>query len=147
MQGTFTGITDMPYGNIVDDLSYYFRQSEQTPTFFSLPIEMEESGNIIGSRGVMAQLLPGAPIGLIERIKDDLHCFHFDDMQVAGKEPVRLFCGCSKDMLAPMLRSLDKEELTACHAAGRSIETVCHICGKAYHFQPEEIAGIIGIQH
>src|SRR5690606_17939357 len=29
----FTGITDMPYRNIVDDISHYFIQSEQTQTY------------------------------------------------------------------------------------------------------------------
>lgn len=142
MHGTFTGITGMPYGNIVDDLSYYFQQSEQTPTFFSLPIEMDKSGHIVRSRGVMAQLLPGAPIELIDRIKNELLLSNFEGMQAVGKEPVRLFCGCSKEMLVPMLRALDKEELTNAHAASRSLEIVCHICRKAYQFQPDDIAGI-----
>ncbi|MBB6670464.1 Hsp33 family molecular chaperone HslO [Cohnella nanjingensis] len=144
LHGTFTGITDMPYGNIVDDLSYYFQQSEQTPTSFSLTIELDESGDIVRSRGVMAQLLPGAPNELIERIKNDLLLSNFEGMQVVGKALVRWFCGCSKDMLIPMLRALDKEELTDACAAGRSIEVVCHVCGKAYLFQPDEIARISG---
>lgn len=144
MNGTFTGITDMPYGNIIDDLSYYFRQSEQTISFFALFIETDESGDIVRSRGIMAQLLPGAPVELIDRIKNDLLLLIFEDIQVVGKEPVRLFCGCSKDMLIPMLRALDKEELMDVCTTGRSIEIVCHICGKAYPFQPDEIAAISG---
>nr|WP_255654660.1 Hsp33 family molecular chaperone HslO [Cohnella sp. REN36] len=142
MQGTFTGITDMPYGNIVDDLSHYFRQSEQTPTFFSLPIDIGASGDIVRSRGVLAQLLPGAPTELIDRIKNDLRTSKVEDMQVVGKEPIRLFCGCSKEVLFPMLHALDKEELKDAHAAGRPIEIVCHICGNAYAFQPDEFASI-----
>jgi molecular chaperone Hsp33 len=142
MHGTFTDITDMPYGNIVDDLSYYFQQSEQTPTFFSLLIEMDQSGDIVRSRGVMVQLLPGAPFELIDRIKNDLLISNFEYMQAAGKEPVRLFCGCSKEMMIPMLRALEKEELTDAYAASRSIEIFCHVCGNAYRFQPGEIASI-----
>lgn len=146
MQGTFTGITDMPYGNIVDDLSHYFRQSEQIPTFFSLPIEMDASGDIVRSRGVLAQLLPGAPIELIDRIGNDLRSSNVEDLQVVGKEPIRLFCGCSKEALIPMLRALDIEELKDAYAASRPIEMVCHICGNAYAFQPDEIARLLGPQ-
>lgn len=144
MNGTFTGITDMPYGNVVDDLSHYFQQSEQTSTYFSLRIEMDDSGNIDRSHGIMAQLLPGAPFELMNQIKNDLLLSRFEDMRAVGREPVRLFCGCSKDMLSTMLRALDKEELTEACAMGRSIEIVCHICGKAYPFQPDEIAAISG---
>ena len=39
MYSIFTGITDMPYGNIVDDFSYYFKQSEQTDSFFSVKVQ------------------------------------------------------------------------------------------------------------
>lgn len=70
MNSTFTGITDMPYGNIVDDFSYYFKQSEQTDSFFSINIVYNENAEIILSRGIMVQLLPGAHIGLVDIIKE-----------------------------------------------------------------------------
>ncbi len=33
----------------------------------------------------------------------------------------------------------DKDELMDACTTGRSIEVVCHICGKAYPFHPDEI--------
>jgi molecular chaperone Hsp33 len=146
MYGTFTGITDMPYGHIADDLSHYFEQSEQTPTYFSLSIDMDESGDIVRSRGLMAQLLPGAADDLIDRLKSDLASSNFDDMQTVGTEPVRLFCGCSKEMLIPLLHALDKDELAQACATGSPIEIVCHVCGSKHPFLPEEIARLTSIR-
>ncbi len=57
-------ITDMPYGNIVDDLSHYYTQSEQTPTWISTYLVFNEQDQIVLSRAVLVQLLPGSPITL-----------------------------------------------------------------------------------
>ncbi len=144
MNTAFTGITDMPHGNIVDDLSHHFLLSEQTPTFFSLRIEMDDSGALVQSRGIMAQLLPGAPIELLDKIKTDCALSSLEDLHVVGEEPLRLFCGCSKEMLLPMLSALSEEERTDAYANNRSIEIVCHICGHTHSFQPVEYAAISG---
>lgn len=72
MNSMFTGITDMPYGNIVDDFSYYFKQSEQTTTLFFINMVYNEDNEIALSIGVMAQLLPGASINLMDTIKEKI---------------------------------------------------------------------------
>jgi molecular chaperone Hsp33 len=164
MNRTFTGITDMPYRNIVDDLSHYFNQSEQTPTCFAIHIAFNENNEIIGSQGMMAQLLPGAPDELIGHIRNilarqpfqqpqsessagaafrELPSLLFDDIEIMSLEPIRSFCGCSKEMFYPMLYALGKDELELATEKKHSIDMVCHICGNEYSFGPDEIAGLI----
>jgi molecular chaperone Hsp33 len=162
MNHVFTGITDMPYGNIVDDMSHYFIQSEQTPSCFSVNIVFNEKNEIMLSRGVMAQLLPGAPVRLIHRIRSvisehqsyfidplnsktfiELPYLIFEDIDIIGIEPIRLFCGCSKEALYPMLYALDKEELVNAYKKNSLIEIVCNVCGKKYAFDSSEIASLI----
>jgi molecular chaperone Hsp33 len=70
MNSIFTGITDMPYGNIVEDFSYYFKQSEQLPTFFYVNMLYNENSDVVLSRGIMAQLLPGASVSLIDDFRE-----------------------------------------------------------------------------
>ncbi|MDP4146910.1 MAG: Hsp33 family molecular chaperone HslO [Bacillota bacterium] len=36
MHSIFTSVTDMPFGNIIDDFSYYFKQIEQIDTIFTV---------------------------------------------------------------------------------------------------------------
>jgi molecular chaperone Hsp33 len=162
MNSLFTGVTDMPYRNIVDDFSYYFKQSEQTTTYFYVNIRYNENNDVILSRGVMAQLLPGAPVSLIDDIREiisenqalmcnlderktfeEIAALLFEDLHVLEAEPIQFFCGCSKEIFYPMLYSLNKEELVCAYENNEEVEIVCNVCGKKYRFNQHEIKGII----
>lgn len=162
MHSVFTGVTDMPYRNIVDDFSYYFKQSEQTDTFFSVNMVYNEDNEIILSRGIMAQLLPGAPISLIDTIKEitfenqlilsnfndrknfkEIPHLFFSDIEIVEQYPVQFLCGCSKEFFYPMLYSLNKEELVDAYKNEKSMEIVCNVCGKKYSFSPQEIKNLV----
>lgn len=161
MHSIFTGITDMPYGNIVDDFSYYFKQSEQTDSFFSINI-VYNNNEVVLCRGIMAQLLPGAPTSLIDAIKETIFENHsilsnlghseslkeipyllFEDIEIVEQYPVKFFCGCSKEGFHPMLYSLSKEELVDAFQNEKSMEIVCNVCGKKYSFSSQEIKNLI----
>jgi molecular chaperone Hsp33 len=158
----FTGITDMPYRNILDDLSHYYHQSEQTPTCFAIHIGYDDAGQIREGIGVLAQLLPGAPKELMDDIKVILNRLHgispsmgqgeefrqtvfrlFDDIEILDELPVRAYCDCNKDMMAPMLFSLGIGELTAACENRESMEISCHLCGNSYVFGPDEIEKLL----
>jgi molecular chaperone Hsp33 len=162
MNHIFTGITDMPYNNIVDDFSYYFNQSEQIPTHISLDIVFDTNNEVISSRGIFVQLLPGAPSNLINKIKkiisenysvlfskekntrfNEIVLKLFDESEVIGIESLHLFCGCSKEMLYHILHSLSKDELVDSVQNNKPIETVCHICGTKYSYDPNEIKNLL----
>ncbi|XID95552.1 Hsp33 family molecular chaperone HslO [Paenibacillaceae bacterium WGS1546] len=158
MNRTFTGITDMPNRNIADDLSHYYRQSEQTLTRFALHLSFDGNNEIRASRGIFAQLLPGAGRGVMEHVGQALERLTpqeldgggdeallrlssslFDDTTIIGVEPVRFFCGCSKEMLLPMLAALGTEQLRSACEENRPLQVFCHICGTEYAFSSDEI--------
>jgi molecular chaperone Hsp33 len=162
MYRSVTGITDMPHRNIVDDLAHYFGQSEQTPTHFAIHIDFDGSGRIRTAVGVMAQLLPGAPDGLMDRIREaarrlpdlapsdaDGDAFRqvpfrlFRDIEWLDERRVQAYCGCSKAMLRPMLYALGPGELTAACERNRHVEIVCRICGQSHVFTPDEIKELL----
>ncbi|QQZ09015.1 Hsp33 family molecular chaperone HslO [Heyndrickxia vini] len=159
----FTGITDMPYQNIVDDISHYFIQSEQTQTFLGTNFGQNLEGGLLFSNAIFVQLLPGAPHHLIDVIK---HIFLtnrdffndlgknknnieeklselFEDVKIIGCSPVQFFCGCSKEMFYGMLYALNKGELRQAISKKESIETGCQICGRTYSFHPDELQALI----
>lgn len=162
MNSIFTGITEMPYGNIVDDFSHYFKQSEQTSSVFSLNLVFNEDNEIVLSRGILAELLPGAPLSLMDNIKTiivenqellntkesnktfkEIAYSLFEDLQIMVVDQIQFFCGCSKEMFYPMLYSLDKEELIYAYENNKSIEIVCNVCGEKYGFNPAEIRNLL----
>jgi molecular chaperone Hsp33 len=160
----FTGITDMPYRNIVDDISHYFNQSEQTQTYIGANIGFGNDGRLLFSNAVFAQLLPDAPLGLIDEVKQvfntnqeffiNLRNFIgnnieeklselFTDVNVIGYSSVQFFCGCSKEMFYGMLHSLNMNDLEQAISNKELIETVCQICGRTYTFRQSEIQGLL----
>jgi molecular chaperone Hsp33 len=162
MNSIFTGITEMPYGNIVDDFSHYFKKSEQTMSLFSLNIVFNENDEIVQSRGILAELLPGADISLMDDIKTiisgnqellntkesnktfkEVAHLLFEGLQVMVVDPIQFFCGCSKEMFYPMLYSLDKEELACAYENNKVIEIVCNVCGEKYSFNASEINNLL----
>ncbi|MNH95899.1 33 kDa chaperonin [compost metagenome] len=161
MHHTFTGITDMPYGNIVDDLVHYFKQSEQTSTCFAIQIDINKNNEILRSQGIMAQLLPGAPYHVIDDIRSILDLQPglrsisepqtpdssrrflsslFKGIEFIGLQPIQAFCGCSKPMFYPMLLALGEDALKCTLKEEQSIEMVCHVCGIKYVFGHDEIS-------
>lgn len=162
MNSIFTGITDMPYGNIENDFSHYFNQSEQTPTYIKLYIIFDKNNDIILSRGIFVQLLPGASIHLMDKVKQIIsenqfvltnaesleivkeRVLHlFEESMYMGSDAVQFLCGCSKEMFYGMLFSLSKEELLDSIQKNNQIETVCNICGEKYYFSPLEIRNML----
>lgn len=160
----FTGITDMPYRNIVDDISHYFIQSEQTPTYIGANIGFGNDNRVLFSNAIYAGLLPGAAPDLIDKVE---HTFNtnrefftslnkysqnnmeeklselFKDVKVIGYSPVQFFCGCSKEMFYGMLHSLSENELKQAIHSKEPIDTACQICGRTYRFHYNEIQGLL----
>jgi len=162
MNSIFTGITDMPYGNIENDFSHYFNQSEQTPTYIKLNVIIDKNNDISLSRGIFVQLLPGASIHLMDQVKQiisenqivltiaesieivkDRLLYLFGDSMFMGSDAVQFLCGCSKEMFYGMLFSFSTEELLDSVQKNKQIETVCNICGEKYYFSPLEIRNIL----
>lgn len=160
----FTGITDMPYRNIVDDISHYFIQSEQTQTYIGANIGFGNDNCILFSNAIYAQLLPGAKPDLIDEVEHTVNTNRgffsslnkysknnieeklselFKDVKVIGYSPVQFFCGCSKEMFYGILHSLSENELKQAIKNKETIDTACQICGRTYRFNYNEIQGLL----
>lgn len=160
----FTGITDMPYRNIVDDISHYFIQSEQTQTYIGANIGLGNNNCVLFSNAIYAQLLPGASPDLIHEVEHTVNTNRefftslnkynknnieeklrelFKDVKVIGYSPVQFFCGCSKEMFYGMLHSLGESELKQVINNKEAVNTTCQICGRTYRFNYDEIQGLL----
>jgi molecular chaperone Hsp33 len=115
--------------------SHYFHQSEQTPTHFAMHIDYMDDGRI----GLPTILPPELDDEAFRRVPSLL----FDDIEIKASVPVQAFCGCSKEMMIPMLYALGMDELTAACEKNEPIELICHICGHSYLFAPDEIQKLL----
>ncbi|OXL81945.1 hypothetical protein BCV73_01820 [Paenibacillus sp. SSG-1] len=161
----FTGITDMPYANITDDISHYYGQSEQTLTWVTLNLCIDhEKQRVSSSRGILAQLLPGGNPGLMQQVKEMVDGSDFmlsrhqkdqahhelllcppEGWAILETKPLQWYCECSKEMLSNLLLGLEREELASLVLQAEPAEVVCSHCGEKYGFSPIEIQSLLDI--
>ena len=175
-EGTLTVIRDLqmkePYigsvplvtGEIADDVTAYFAQSEQTPTACALGVLVEPDETVSVAGGYLVQLLPGAPDDIIDRLEAGIQrAGAVTTMLQAGMTPedilgqvcgdlgvvfletteVSYKCYCSQERVERMLLSLGKKELTEIADEGKPFEVGCQFCDTVYSFTPEEIRNLI----
>ena len=167
----FTGQIMIEYGNIAQDLALYFQQSEQTPTAFSLSVQFDRSGRVTGAGGLLLQVMPGAAPAAAEAVEDRVlelpslgkilsqsgetgrpaeavddflkEQFGGFDLKLLEKKPVRFYCSCNKERFSSFLASLSSKERNSLLTEGPfPLETVCHNCNTAYHFEKAELESL-----
>ncbi len=175
-QGTLTVIKDIglkePYagqlplqsGEIAQDLTYYFAQSEQTPSAVALGVLVDVDGSVRQAGGFLVQLLPDAPEEIISQLEQNIAKLpNFTDLLDLGKSIQEIlslvldgleeeilderemswYCNCSRQRVAKALVSLGKEELTKLIEEDGKAEVKCHFCEKTYSFEKPELEEIL----
>ena len=149
-------------GNLANDFTYYFYESEQTLSVVSLAMLVDVDNKCKISGGLIVQLLPNASertITYLEKIfskypslndllskyslEDVLTLLFEDDYEILEKKQVSFKCQCSKDNFAKALITLGRKDLEDIINEDHKIETVCHYCEEKYTFTEEEIKKLI----
>ena len=164
MKEPYIGSTQLISGEIGDDVTAYFVQSEQTPTACALGVLVDRDHSVKVAGGYLVQLLPGAPDEVIDAVEagikragavtkmlekgmtpeeiltevcGDLGVLFFEN------EPVSYKCYCSRERVTAALISLGKEELEEIAGEEKSFPVECQFCDTVYEFTPENIAEIL----
>ena len=176
MDGTLTVIRDLqmkePYvgsvqlvsGEIGDDITAYFAQSEQTPTACALGVLVDRDQSVKVAGGYLLQLLPGAPDDVIDKLEEgirkagavtamleqgmtpeDILGAVAGDLGVVFMETTEVSykCYCSRDRVTKALISLGKKELKEIMEEGKTFPVECQFCDETYAFTPEDIASLL----
>ncbi|MCD6181557.1 MAG: Hsp33 family molecular chaperone HslO [Candidatus Cloacimonetes bacterium] len=161
----YVGQVELRYGEIAQDLAYYYVQSEQIPTSVGLGVLLDGKGLVRRAGGFMVQLMPNTPPEVIDGIEANLHSFpNFTDMMDLGHEietlirdfilksfsprildtkPLEYRCDCSRDKFLSGIKLLGKDELSQAIKDNETITVNCHFCNTSYHFEPKEIKKLI----
>ena len=149
-------------GEIAEDLTHYFYESEQTPSSVGLGVLLKEDGSILSSGGFLVQLMPGHHKETIDVLEGNLmkvravtdHLQDNDpeallrlvlgDLGIANLEklPVKASCNCSRERSKRMLRTMGKKELEKAAEKGEKLSIRCAFCASEYSFEAEEIASL-----
>jgi len=164
MKEPYIGSVQLVSGEIAEDITEYFVQSEQTPTACALGVLVDVDQSVRASGGYLIQLLPGAPDDIIDLIEAGIQkagavttlldqglsaqqlletVMEGLDLEILETSPVEYRCYCSRDRVRSTLISLGKKDLQEIVADQETIHVECQFCDTIYDFTPEEIAGIL----
>ena len=159
MKEPYVGSTELISGEIGDDVTAYFAQSEQTPTACALGVLVDRDCSVKVAGGYLVQLLPGAPDDVIDRLEAGIQrAGAVTKMLEAGLTPedilgqvcgdlgvvfmetaeVSYKCYCSRDRVTSALISLGRKELEEIRAEGKTFPVECQFCDTVYQFTPED---------
>ena len=164
MKEPYIGSIPLVTGEIGDDITAYFAQSEQTPTACALGVLVDRDCSVKVAGGYLLQLLPGAPEETIAALERGIqragavtamleHGMTPEDMlgQVCGElgvvfmemVPVSYKCYCNTDRVTAALISIGKEELQEIMDEGKPFPVECQFCDTVYRFTPEDIGRLL----
>ena len=164
MKEPYVGSIPLVSGEIGDDVTAYFVQSEQTPTACALGVLVDKDCSVKVAGGYLLQLLPGAPDEVIDKLEEGIRrAGSVTAMLEAGLTPedilgqvcgdlgavfmetteVEYKCYCSRDRVTAALISLGRKELEEIRAEGKTFPVECQFCDTVYRFTPDDIKDIL----
>ncbi len=164
MKEPYVGSVPLVSGEIGDDVTAYFAQSEQTPTACALGVLIDTDCNVKVAGGYLLQLLPGAPEETIDKLEEGIRragaVTKMLDSGLTPEEVLGQVCGelgilfmettevsyqcyCSREHVTSALISLGKKELTEIMEEGKPFPVECQFCDTKYLFTPEDIGELL----
>ena len=163
----YVGTIQMPSGEIAEDLTLYFAESEQIPSSVGLGVLVDRDWSVKQAGGFLLQLMPGARdevIDILEKriaevssVTDMLEKGMLPEdilesligsfgLQISEKHEVSFACNCSKERIERALISIGPKDVREMIDEGRPVEVGCQFCGKKYRFDVEDLKRILVFQ-
>ena len=160
MKEPYSGRVPIISGEIAEDITSYFAQSEQIPTICALGVLVDRDLSIKASGGYIVQLLPFADKSIIDRLEQNLKSMKpvstlldsgltpFEiikllltgfDVELMEEQAVGYQCNCSRKRVTTALKSLGDIELQSMIDEQGGAEVKCHFCGNQYNFSTDEL--------
>lgn len=159
----YIGIAPLTSGEIADDFTNYFVNSEQRQSAVALGVLVNKDG-VKAAGGYLINPMPDATeediaeveqaifkAGAISKMLDENIGLLEIAKRVTGDQKARVIedekiplyeCECSKEHMAESLATIGKKELEDIIEEDGKAELVCHFCNKKYNFTKEELEEI-----
>ncbi len=164
LKDPITGTVALVNGEIAEDLTRYFAESEQIPSACALGVLVDTDRSVKCAGGWMVQLMPGVKDADIDRLEANLakiepmttmldkgitleqivqavlDGFAVDFLQT---DPIGYRCACSREKVERALLSMGKDELSKMAEEQEKSEVTCQFCDKVYTFSREELRQLL----
>ena len=164
MREPYAGKIELVTGEIAEDLTYYFAQSEQTPSAIGLGVLVETDTSIRRAGGFIIQLLPDATDEMIDKLEKKLATIPYVsdlldmgqtpegilemilgdfDLKIMDTIPTTFYCNCTRERVEKALISIGKDELEKIIREDKKANLHCHFCSKEYDFNEEQLVALL----
>ncbi|MGO5096536.1 Hsp33 family molecular chaperone HslO [Agathobaculum sp. LCP25S3_E8] len=164
LKDPITGTVALVNGEIAEDLTRYFAESEQIPSACALGVLVDTDRSVKCAGGWLVQLMPGVKDADIDRLEANLaktepmttmldkgmtleqivqtvlDGFAVDFLQT---DPIGYRCACSREKVERALLSMGKNELSKMAEEQEKSEVTCQFCDKVYVFSREELRQLL----
>ena len=152
----YAGQVPIVTGEIAEDMTYYFAESEQIPTAVALGVLVNPDMSVKAAGGFMLQLMPEASEEVAAQLEDKMKTLMpittmidsgmsaedilftvtdgFDMIMENKAVTPKYKCYCSKGRMEKALISLGKKELEDLIAEQGTAELTCQFCDNRYLF-------------
>lgn len=159
-----TGTVALVNGEIAEDITRYFAESEQLPSACALGVLVDTDQSVKQAGGYLVQLMPGATDSQIDRLEkniagagaittmltdgaslEDIIARILDgfDVQILEETPITYHCQCDQEKVQRALISMGKQELEKIIKEENKIEVTCQFCDASYTFSADDIAELL----
>lgn len=160
----YHGTSPLLSGEIGEDFTVYFAQSEQTPSAVAVGVMVNPDHSIKSSGGFIVQLMPGITEEDVSYIEERLKSippvsnlvdlgltpeqmmetvFEGKQLEWLDKLPIHFRCHCSLERVKQSLISIGREELTQMIEEDGQAEIQCHFCNEFYHLDKSELRQLL----
>ena len=165
MRDPYVGSIALVSGEIAEDVTAYFAESEQIPTACALGVLVQGgSGEVLTAGGYLIQLLPGAGEDTIDKVERGLQRVGYVtghlkqgksslelirdvlgefEIEVLETCPVEYRCYCSRERVVRALISMGTQEMKNLIEEQGQAEMTCQFCDRVYRFNQEELEEIL----
>ena len=159
----YVGCTPLETGEIAEDITRYYADSEQTPTVCALGVLVNPDLSVRVAGGLLIQLLPFCPEETVARLEENLrHLPSMTKMLEEGMTPRQICdraldglpydvleeyepayrCDCSRDRVLRAFAAMTPEQLRELPDEQGRTEVTCQFCDKVYRFTKDEIEAL-----
>ena len=155
----YVGSTQLVSGEIAEDFTYYYVESEQIPAACALGVLVDRDQSVLAAGGYVIQLLPGAPDDLLDRLERNIgeagpitgmlteldtegminRVLEGFEPKILERTPIEYRCYCSEERVSGVIAGIGEEELEDIIKEGRPVEVTCQFCDRVYTFSVEDI--------
>ena len=164
LKDPYIGVAPLTSGEIADDFTNYFVNSEQRQSAVALGVLVDKNG-VRQAGGYLITPMPDATdeeisqieksifeAGAISKMLDQNLTLLEIAKKVTGDKNVKRLeedrtpvykCDCSKEKMSKALISIGKKDLEDIIKEDEKAELVCHFCNKKYQFTKEELEKLL----